>query len=83
MFRQEIALLEIDASMTIIHTQHSQGTPSGWTAAEAGKDTQTLRETYGGELIVLPSEAIYAVSNPGLPASRSRRLPPGNSPCGA
>jgi len=45
-FTQEIALLEIDGSMTIIHTDRTKGKAIGWTAAEDWKDTQTLLETY-------------------------------------
>ncbi len=45
-FTQEIALLEIDGSMTIIHTERTKGKAIGWTAAEDWKDTQTLLETY-------------------------------------
>jgi NitT/TauT family transport system substrate-binding protein len=45
-FTQEIALLEIDGSMTIIHTDRTKGKAIGWTAVEDWKDTQTLLETY-------------------------------------
>jgi len=45
-FTQEIALLEIDGSMTIIHTDRTKGKAIGWTAAEDWKDTQTLLETF-------------------------------------
>ena len=45
-FTQEIALLEVDGTMTIIHTERSKGKAIGWTAAEDWKDTQTLLETF-------------------------------------
>ena len=45
-FTQEIALLEVDGTMTIIHTERTKGKAIGWSAAEDWKDTQTLLETY-------------------------------------
>jgi NitT/TauT family transport system substrate-binding protein len=45
-FTQEIALLEIDGTMTIIHTERTKGKAIGWSAAEDWKDTQTLLETF-------------------------------------
>ncbi|HSD52883.1 MAG TPA: ABC transporter substrate-binding protein [Burkholderiales bacterium] len=45
-FTQEIAVLEIDGSMTIIHTERTKGKAIGWTALDDWKDTQTLLETY-------------------------------------
>jgi NitT/TauT family transport system substrate-binding protein len=45
-FTQEIALLEIDGSMTIVHTDRTKGKAIGWTAVEDWKDTQTLLETF-------------------------------------
>lgn len=45
-FTQEIALLEVDGTMTIIHTERTKGKAIGWSALEDWKDTQTLLETY-------------------------------------
>jgi NitT/TauT family transport system substrate-binding protein len=45
-FTQEIALLEIDGTMTIIHTERTKGKAIAWSAAEDWKDTQTLLETF-------------------------------------
>jgi NitT/TauT family transport system substrate-binding protein len=45
-FTQEIALLEVDGTMTIIHTERTKGKAIGWSAAEDWKDTQTLLETF-------------------------------------
>jgi NitT/TauT family transport system substrate-binding protein len=45
-FTQEIAQLEVDGTMTIIHTERTKGKAIGWSAMEDWKDTQTLLETY-------------------------------------
>ena len=45
-FTQEIALLEVDGTMTIIRTERAKGKPIGWTAVEDWKDTQDLLSTY-------------------------------------
>jgi NitT/TauT family transport system substrate-binding protein len=45
-FTQEIALLEVDGTMTIIHTERTKGKAIGWSAVEDWKDTQTLLETF-------------------------------------
>jgi len=45
-FTQEIALLEVDGTMTIIRTERAKGKAIGWTAAEDWKDTQDLLSTY-------------------------------------
>ena len=45
-FTQEIALLEVDGTMTIIHTERTKGKAIGWSAAEDWQDTQTLLETF-------------------------------------
>ena len=41
-FTQEIALLEVDGTMTIIRTERTKGKPIGWTAEGDWKDTQDL-----------------------------------------
>jgi NitT/TauT family transport system substrate-binding protein len=41
-FTQEIALLEVDGTMTIIRTERTKGKPIGWTDAGDWKDTQDL-----------------------------------------
>ncbi len=45
-FTQEIALLEVDGTMSIIHTERTKGKAIGWSAVEDWKDTQTLLETF-------------------------------------
>ncbi len=45
-FTQEIALLEVDGTMTILHTDRTKGKPLAWTDAGDWKDSQTLLETY-------------------------------------
>ena len=45
-FTQEIALLEVEGTMTIIHTERTKGKAIGWSAMEDWKDTQTLLETF-------------------------------------
>lgn len=45
-FTQEIALLEVDGTMTIIRTERAKGKPIGWTAIEDWKDTQDLLATF-------------------------------------
>ena len=45
-FNKEIALLEIDGTMTIIHTKNTEGKPIGWSAEQDWKDTQDLLEQY-------------------------------------
>lgn len=45
-FTQEIALLEIDGTMSIIRTERTKGKAMAWSALEDWKDTQTLLETY-------------------------------------
>ena len=41
-FNTEIALLEIDGTMTIIRTENTKGKPMGWSAIDDWKDTQDL-----------------------------------------
>ena len=45
-FTQEIALLEVDGTMTIIRTVRAKGKPIGWTDAGDWKDTQDLLSTF-------------------------------------
>ena len=45
-FTQEIALLQVDGTMTIIHSERTKGKAIGWSALEDWKDMQTLLETY-------------------------------------
>jgi hypothetical protein len=42
----EIALLEINGTMTIIRTKHSEGKPLFWSAKEDWQDSQDLLEKY-------------------------------------
>lgn len=41
-FNKEIALLEIDGTMSIIHTKNTEGKPIGWSATEDWKESQDL-----------------------------------------
>ena len=42
----EIALLEIDGTMTIIRTKHTEGKPLVWSAKEDWQDSQDLLEKF-------------------------------------
>ena len=45
-FNKEIALLEINGTMTIIHTKHTEGKPLFWSAKEDWQESQDLLEKY-------------------------------------
>jgi NitT/TauT family transport system substrate-binding protein len=45
-FTQEIALLEVDGTMTIIHTERTKGKPIGWSDEGDWKDSQDLLEKF-------------------------------------
>ncbi len=45
-FNKEIALLEIDGTMTIVHTDRTKGKAFGWSAEEDWKDTQDFLAKY-------------------------------------
>jgi NitT/TauT family transport system substrate-binding protein len=45
-FTQEIALLEVDGTMSIIHTERTKGKPIGWSDEGDWKDSQDLLEKY-------------------------------------
>ena len=45
-FNKEIALLEINGTMTIIHTKHTEGKPLFWSAKEDWQDSQDLLQKY-------------------------------------
>ncbi len=45
-FNKEIALLEINGTMTIIHTKHTQGKPVMWSAKEDWQESQDLLQKY-------------------------------------
>jgi NitT/TauT family transport system substrate-binding protein len=47
-FNTEIALLEINGTMTIIHTKHTEGKPLMWSAKEDWQESQDLLEKYAG-----------------------------------
>ncbi|MGE5262383.1 MAG: ABC transporter substrate-binding protein [Acidobacteriota bacterium] len=57
-FNKEIALLEINGSMTIIHTKATEGKPVGWMAMDDWKDTQDLLTKYA-DLKGLPDLNVY------------------------
>jgi NitT/TauT family transport system substrate-binding protein len=45
-FNKEIALLEVNGTMTIIRTDRTKGKPIGWSATEDWKDSQDLLEKF-------------------------------------
>lgn len=45
-FNKEIALLEINGTMTIIHTKHTEGKPLLWSAKEDWQESQDLLEKF-------------------------------------
>lgn len=45
-FNMEIALLEINGTMTIIHTKHTEGKPLMWSAKEDWQESQDLLQKY-------------------------------------
>jgi NitT/TauT family transport system substrate-binding protein len=45
-FNTEIALLEINGTMTITHTKHTQGKPMMWSAKEDWQESQDLLQKY-------------------------------------
>jgi NitT/TauT family transport system substrate-binding protein len=45
-FNMEIALLEIDGTMTILRTKHSEGKPLFWSAKEDWQESQDLLEKF-------------------------------------
>jgi len=57
-FTQEIALLEVDGTMTIIRTERTKGKPIGWTAEGDWKDTQDLLSQFA-KLKVQPDLNVY------------------------
>lgn len=57
-FTQEIALLEVDGTMSIIHTERTKGKPIGWSAVEDWKDSQDLLEKYA-KLKPAPDVNVY------------------------
>jgi NitT/TauT family transport system substrate-binding protein len=57
-FTQEIALLEVDGTMTIIHTERTKGKPIAWSDAGDWRDSQTLLETFA-KLKPAPDVGVY------------------------
>jgi NitT/TauT family transport system substrate-binding protein len=47
-FNKEIALLEINGTLTITNTDHTKGKPLFWSAKEDWKESQDLLEKYAG-----------------------------------
>lgn len=47
-FNMEIALLEINGTLTITHTKHTEGKPLFWSAKEDWQDSQDLLQKYAG-----------------------------------
>jgi NitT/TauT family transport system substrate-binding protein len=45
-FNKEIALLEINGTMTIVHTKHTEGKPIFWSAKEDWQESQDLLEKF-------------------------------------
>ena len=57
-FTQEIALLEVDGTMTIIRTERTKGRPIAWSDAEDWKDSQDLLEKFA-KLKPQPNIGVY------------------------
>ena len=57
-FTQEIALLEVDGTMTIIQTERSKGKPIAWSDAGDWKDSQDLLEKFA-KLKAQPDVNVY------------------------
>jgi NitT/TauT family transport system substrate-binding protein len=57
-FTQEIALLEVDGTMTIIRTERTKGRPIAWSDAGDWKDSQELLEKFA-KLKPQPSIEVY------------------------
>ena len=57
-FTQEIALLEVDGTMTIIRTERSKGKPIAWSDAGDWKDSQDLLEKFA-KLKAQPDVNVY------------------------
>ena len=47
-FNNEIALLEINGTLSITNTKHTQGKPLFWSAKEDWQESQDLLEKYAG-----------------------------------
>jgi NitT/TauT family transport system substrate-binding protein len=52
-FNKDIALLEINGTMTIIHTKHTEGKPLFWSAKEDWQESQDLLQKYAS----MPAQA--------------------------
>src|SRR6266576_4765469 len=57
-FNKEISLLESNGTMTILHTENTEGKPIGWSASEDWKESQDLLEKYA-KLKSQPDVNIY------------------------
>jgi NitT/TauT family transport system substrate-binding protein len=57
-FTQEIALLEVDGTMTIIHTERTKGKPIAWSDPGDWKDSQDLLEKFA-KLKAQPDVNVY------------------------
>ena len=57
-FNKEISLLEINGTMTILHTEKTKGKPIAWSASEDWKESQDLLEKYA-KLKSQPDVNIY------------------------
>jgi NitT/TauT family transport system substrate-binding protein len=58
-FNKEIAMLEIDGTMTIVRSERAKGKPLGWSAEEDWKDTQDLLSKFAGLTPVAPDVKVY------------------------
>ncbi len=57
-FNKEISLLEINGSMTILHTKATEGKPLAWSSIDDWKDTQDLLVKYA-DMKGLPDLNVY------------------------
>jgi len=58
-FTEEIALLEIDGTMTIVHSKRTEGKPLGYADAADWKDTQDLLVNFAGMKDPKPDVNVY------------------------
>jgi NitT/TauT family transport system substrate-binding protein len=58
-FNKEIALLEINGTMTIIHTKHTEGKPMFWSAKEDWQESQDLLQKFANMPAVADMSKYY------------------------
>ena len=72
-FNMEIALLEINGTLTITNTEHTKGKPLFWSAKEDWQESQDLLEKYAGLSAQADLGKYYTNEYPAAPPTRPRR----------